>query len=170
MSYHMSSVFFRAREMPRMPYCLFLYTPAHFPAPLTPWRRGRSSGSPTQLPLIGDEPLNHATRHPHGNLCLKVGAADWIVMLHQGMERPVMADGMKHLREALKILAERVLILETMLGVYGEFSNTGYILHQTVIPGMITRYRMTQLTVIRYISPVPYLYPNTPSYCMRDCQ
>uniref|UniRef100_UPI00358F3F4F collagen alpha-1(XXVI) chain-like n=1 Tax=Myxine glutinosa TaxID=7769 RepID=UPI00358F3F4F len=52
----------------------------------------------------------------HGNLGEKgsKGAAG---------EKGLPADGMKHLREALKILAERVLILESMLGVYDIFDS-----------------------------------------------
>lgn len=33
---------------------------------------------------------------------------------------PPQGEGLHQLREALKILAERVLILETMIGLYGE--------------------------------------------------
>lgn len=33
---------------------------------------------------------------------------------------PPQGEGLLQLREALKILAERVLILETMIGLYGE--------------------------------------------------
>lgn len=33
---------------------------------------------------------------------------------------PLQGEGLHQLREALKILAERVLILETMIGLYGE--------------------------------------------------
>ena len=33
---------------------------------------------------------------------------------------PSAGEGLHQLREALKILAERVLILETMIGLYGE--------------------------------------------------
>ncbi|XP_009460985.1 PREDICTED: EMI domain-containing protein 1 [Nipponia nippon] len=35
-------------------------------------------------------------------------------------EKGTWGEGLHQLREALKILAERVLILETMIGLYGE--------------------------------------------------
>lgn len=48
-------------------------------------------------------------------------------MCGSGPPEPVpvlwQGEGLHQLREALKILAERVLILETMIGLYGEWGD-----------------------------------------------
>ncbi|XP_023773652.1 EMI domain-containing protein 1-like, partial [Cyanistes caeruleus] len=51
-------------------------------------------------------------------------------------ERGTWGEGLHQLREALKILAERVLILETMIGLYEPEPGSGSGVPSTATPGV----------------------------------
>ncbi|XP_069727121.1 EMI domain-containing protein 1 isoform X2 [Phaenicophaeus curvirostris] len=68
-------------------------------------------------------------------------------------ERGAWGEGVHQLREALKILAERVLILETMIGLYESEPGSGSNPPGTAAPGPPRSKRVSRQTPYRMITP-----------------